>query len=251
MADARTDYFEEFFDAPPRRARSAEPASRLGTALREARQHARLELDDVAEIINVRFAHLEALEAGRLNELPADPYGKNFVRLYAQAVGLEPSRALLLEQLDRLLPGAAEGADHFRAHHLPLSQWRWRQPDGRVLLAGDAAGLINPMTGEGIYYAVASGILAGRAAARTLTTPDAGGPQQAGARHRVSVRRLLARHLRHTFVTTMLDAGVDLRDVQIAARHADPRTTMRYDRARKNLDRHPNYILAAYMASST
>jgi integrase/recombinase XerD len=57
--------------------------------------------------------------------------------------------------------------------------------------------------------------------------------------------------LRHSFVTTMLDAGVDLRDVQIAARHADPRTTMRYDRARKNLDRHPNYILAAYMASGT
>ena len=49
--------------------------------------------------------------------------------------------------------------------------------------------------------------------------------------------------LRHTYVTTMLDAGVPLRDVQIAARHADPRTTMRYDRARKNLDRHPNYIL--------
>ena len=57
--------------------------------------------------------------------------------------------------------------------------------------------------------------------------------------------------LRHTFVTTMLDAGVDLRDVLIAARHADPRTTMRYDRARKNLDRHPNYILVAYMASGT
>jgi integrase/recombinase XerD len=39
--------------------------------------------------------------------------------------------------------------------------------------------------------------------------------------------------LRHTFVTTMLDAGVDLRDVQIAARHADPRTTMRYDNSRE------------------
>ena len=52
-------------------------------------------------------------------------------------------------------------------------------------------------------------------------------------------------------ITTMLDAGVDLRDVQIAARHADPRTTTRYDRARQNLDRHPNYILAAYMASGT
>ena len=59
------------------------------------------------------------------------------------------------------------------------------------------------------------------------------------------------RMLRHTFVTTMLDAGVDLRDVQIAARHADPRTTMRYDRTRTNLDRHPNYFLAAYMSSAT
>jgi site-specific recombinase XerD len=67
----------------------------------------------------------------------------------------------------------------------------------------------------------------------------------------VRLPRMHPHMLRHTFVTTMLDAGVDLRDVQIAARHADPRTTMRYDRARKNLDRHPNYILAAYMASGT
>ena len=50
---------------------------------------------------------------------------------------------------------------------------------------------------------------------------------------------------------TSFDAGVDLRDVQIAARHADPRITMRYDRARTNLDRHPKYILAAYMSSAT
>ena len=72
------------------------------------------------------------------------------------------------------------------------------------------------------------------------------------ARHAgVRITRPHPHMLRHTFVTTMLDAGVGLRDVQIAARHADPRTTMRYDRARQNLDRHPNYILAAYMASGT
>jgi hypothetical protein len=35
------------------------------------------------------------------------------------------------------------------------------------------------------------------------------------------------------------------------ARHADLRTPMRYDRARQNLDRHPDYVLAAYMASGT
>jgi integrase/recombinase XerD len=49
----------------------------------------------------------------------------------------------------------------------------------------------------------------------------------------------------------MLHAGADLRDAQIAARHADPRTTIRYDRARQNPDRHPNYIPAAYIASGT
>ena len=67
----------------------------------------------------------------------------------------------------------------------------------------------------------------------------------------IQVTRAHPHMLRHTYVTTLLDAGADLRDVQIAARHADPRTTMRYDRARNNLDRHPNYILAAYMASGT
>jgi len=67
----------------------------------------------------------------------------------------------------------------------------------------------------------------------------------------IRMPRMHPHMLRHTFVTTMLDAGVSLRDVQIVARHADPKTTMRYDRARKNLDRHPNYLLAAYMASGT
>ena len=71
------------------------------------------------------------------------------------------------------------------------------------------------------------------------------------AASRMRMPRMHPHMLRHTVVTTMLDAGVDLRDVQIAARHADPRTTMRYDRARNQLDRHPNYILAAYMASGT
>jgi hypothetical protein len=36
--------------------------------------------------------------------------------------------------------------------------------------------------------------------------------------------------LRHTLMTTMLDADVSLRDMQIAAPRADPRTTTRYDR---------------------
>ena len=64
-------------------------------------------------------------------------------------------------------------------------------------------------------------------------------------------RRVHPHVLRHAFVTTLLDAGVALRDVQIAARHADPRTTTRYDRARRNLDRQDVYILAAYLADAS
>ena len=56
--------------------------------------------------------------------------------------------------------------------------------------------------------------------------------------------------LRHAFITAALDAGVPLRDVQEAASHADPRTTMRYDRARGTLDRHATYIVAAYVAGT-
>jgi integrase/recombinase XerD len=56
--------------------------------------------------------------------------------------------------------------------------------------------------------------------------------------------------LRHAFITAALDAGVPLRDVQEAASHADPRTTMRYDRARGSLDRHATYVVAAYLAGA-
>jgi len=54
----------------------------------------------------------------------------------------------------------------------------------------------------------------------------------------------------HAFITAALDAGVPLRDVQEAASHADPRTTMRYDRARTSLDRHATYIVAAFIAGA-
>jgi integrase/recombinase XerD len=49
-------------------------------------------------------------------------------------------------------------------------------------------------------------------------------------------KRISPDSLRHSFMTAALDAGVPLRDVQEAASHADPRTTMRHDRARRSLD---------------
>jgi integrase len=54
--------------------------------------------------------------------------------------------------------------------------------------------------------------------------------------------------LRSAFIMAALDAGVPLRDVQIAARHADPRTTTIYDRRREDFDRHAAYVVVAFVA---
>jgi integrase len=63
------------------------------------------------------------------------------------------------------------------------------------------------------------------------------------------IRRHISPHsLRHAAITNALDAGVPLRDAQILARHADPRTTEHYDRARGNLDRHGVHYLTADVA---
>ncbi len=55
--------------------------------------------------------------------------------------------------------------------------------------------------------------------------------------------------LRAAFILAALDAGVPLRDVQVAARHADPRTTTIYDRRRQNFDRHAAYVVVAFVAA--
>ncbi len=118
-----------------------------------------------------------------------------------------PTRARLLEWLEDLLPGAPSAGADWRGHHLPLSGAAPLRPGrGRVLLAGDAAGLVNPLTGEGIYYAVATGLLAGRHAA------DSAAPLPPYTRE---LRRLLGAHLRHTALAAtlsrrgaILDAGL-------------------------------------------
>jgi flavin-dependent dehydrogenase len=76
------------------------------------------------------------------------------------------------------------------------------------------------MTGEGIFYAVATGVRAGRSAARALAS---GRPADAGRLHRTAVRELLARHLRHTWVASRLSARPRVVDAGILAAGRSPR----------------------------
>jgi len=52
---------------------------------------------------------------------------------------------------------------------IPVKRGRDRFHQGRILVAGDAAGLTDPLTGEGIYYAVRSGRMAGDACHSVLS----------------------------------------------------------------------------------
>jgi integrase/recombinase XerD len=61
-------------------------------------------------------------------------------------------------------------------------------------------------------------------------------------------RHISPHSLRQEAITNALDAGLPLQDAQILARHADPRTTQHYDRARGNLDRHGVHFLSTYVA---
>jgi integrase/recombinase XerD len=64
-------------------------------------------------------------------------------------------------------------------------------------------------------------------------------------------KHLTPHSLRHSAITAALNAGVALRDVQEFARHADPRTTIRYDRARHSLDRHASYTVMQYVSGAS
>ncbi|WP_369140435.1 NAD(P)/FAD-dependent oxidoreductase [Modestobacter versicolor] len=131
---------------------------------------------------------------------------------YGELVSGGVTRAGLLAGLHGLLPGVEPV--ELRAHRLPLSTGRPRLPDGRVLLAGDAQSLINPLTGEGIFYAVLSGALAGAASVHGA---------QAGQVHRRLLRRRLGAHLRSSTAASQLSRWPALMDAAVRASAADQR----------------------------
>lgn len=126
------------------------------------------------------------------------------------------SRAHLEKRLHELLPEYDLDGVEFTGHTLPLTV---RRPSpavatraGAVLLVGDAASLINPFTGEGIYSAIASGALAGAAA-----VGDAPGRRYA----RALASRFSRQHRQTTALYRIIDFPIVLNTV-IRAAARDP-----------------------------
>ena len=64
-------------------------ASRVGADLRAARLRLGWALDDVAHGLRIRLPFLEAIEEGRIGDLPAAAYAVGFVRTYSSSLGLD------------------------------------------------------------------------------------------------------------------------------------------------------------------
>jgi menaquinone-9 beta-reductase len=90
--------------------------------------------------------------------LRADAYKRTGVRLRAML------ESFIASHPDRLGRARLEGK--LRAWSLPIAPRKMPLHMPGLLLAGDAAGLVDPLSGEGIWQALRSGMLAGETSAR-------------------------------------------------------------------------------------
>ena len=136
---------------------------------------------------------------------------------------------------DILGPAAAAEAPH-RAWPIPSHLDPARLAHGRVLFAGDAAGVVDPMTGEGIAQAFETGVLA------TQATLDAGAdPDRVAARYRAAVDRALGRDLR--FAARLQRVLAYPRGAELALRTVDLTAWTRRNFARWMFEDYPRAIL--------
>ena len=91
--------------------------------------------------------------------------------------GLQARNPDMRAHLDRYLARHGDRASpKCKGAFLPFGDFRKVPGQGRALLAGDAAGLVDPITGEGIAWAMKSGQLAAQAVVQALA---AGAPDRA------------------------------------------------------------------------
>ncbi|MGK8233689.1 geranylgeranyl reductase family protein [Roseovarius sp. MS2] len=165
--------------------------------------------------IEARGAHLNPAGPIRIDLAAAQwGYGWVFPKRCSTTVGVG---GLLSENADMKQAMSAycemlgiDAADlHVKGQFLPFGDFRKMPGQGAVLLAGDAAGLVDPITGEGIGYAMQSGQLAAKAALAAL---NAGRPQTALSHYRRALRPMhralrMARLIRPVIFLPALEPG--------------------------------------------
>lgn len=136
-------------DATPKvAAPAAFDPSEVGAELRSARIALERELSDVAGELRIRQIYLQAIEEGRLSDLPGPAYTTGFLRAYGDYLGLNGKDMV---SRFKAAGGPSSGQPNL---HLPSPVQEGRLPTGSVLLL---AALIAVGAYGGWYYMASTG----------------------------------------------------------------------------------------------
>lgn len=158
-------------------------------------------------------------------EAAAWGYGWAFPKRGSLTVGVGGVQARNPDLAARMAAyGARHGAGGLRCKGAFLPTGRVVAGRGAVMLAGDAAGCVDPVTGEGIAWAMETGALAGRAAVAALA---AGDPASAAARHWRAMARVRGELRRARFWSHIVHRpGLQARSLRLLERQ--PRLQARF-----------------------
>jgi cytoskeleton protein RodZ len=123
-------------------------AAELGAMMREMRENLGHELDAVARDLRIRLVYLEAIESGRLTDLPGNAYVSGFLRSYSDFLGLEG------DEIVRRFKVAGAEINSQPQLHLPSPVEEGRLPTASILLV---AAVIAAAAYGGWYYLSGSG----------------------------------------------------------------------------------------------
>ena len=102
----------------------------IGRVLRRTREENGLELQQVSQVLRIRFFYLDAIEKGNFDRLPGPAYATGFIRTYANFLGLDPDSVIQGYKLERDRP-SVEGNLTF-----PTPEQETRIPGAAFLLIG-------------------------------------------------------------------------------------------------------------------
>ncbi len=105
-------------------------ATRIGADMRSARERLGWDLPEIAAHLRIRLPYLEAIEDGRIADLPGNAYAVGFLRAYAQALGLDP------DEVARRFREEASHINQKTALDFPAPMPERGVPAGAVVLLG-------------------------------------------------------------------------------------------------------------------
>lgn len=107
----------------------------VGELLRRARESMRLPIDNAARLLHIRVRYLDAMEQGRLEELPGLPYARGYLQTYAHFLGLDKEE--ILRRFEDIEKSIASNSIYF-----PQILSKQKSPSSSFIWGGLAAALV-------------------------------------------------------------------------------------------------------------